>query len=147
MQKSIREKDQEIIEQLNAFDDWNDKYYYLLDLGKQLKQFDEKYKTEKYEIKDCQSQTWLYAQYQNGKVFYYGYSDALIIKGFLYVLTYIFSDATPEEIISSEIEFFKKTGLQEHLSPIRSNGVAAIIRQLKLYAMILSIKNKPSENE
>lgn len=140
--KGLKDREREIIEQINAFEDWNDRYFYIMELAKQLPPFDEQYQTETYEISGCQSRTWLYAKFENGKVYFYGQSDAQIIKGLLYILIYVYSGSSPDEIIQSELTVLKETGLQEHLSPIRSNGIAAIIKQMKLYAMAFSIQQK-----
>ena len=120
--KTINELQDEIVEEFSAFDDWMDKYALLIDLGNSLKPLDEKYKTENNLIEGCQSRVWLQADYKDGKVFFQGESDAVIVKGLVSLLINVLSGHTPDEILNSELYFIEKIGLKEHLSPTRSNG-------------------------
>lgn len=139
--KSLLQKEAEIISEFASFDDWMDKYAYIIELGKTLPVIREEYKTDNYLIKGCQSQVWLHAEFQNGKVHYAADSDAVITKGIVNVLIRVLSDSTPDEIIDSPMEFINKIGLKEHLSPTRANGLLSMIRQMKLYAMAFKAKN------
>ena len=114
--KTINELQDEIVEEFSAFDDWMDKYALLIDLGNSLKPLDEKYKTENNLIEGCQSRVWLQADYKDGKVFFQGESDAVIVKGLVSLLINVLSGHTPDEILNSELYFIEKIGLKEHLS-------------------------------
>ena len=144
---TLSEKQNEIIEEFAAFDDWMDKYNYLIDLGKSLPVIDPKYKTEQYLISGCQSQVWLYAEYRDGKVFFTADSDAIITKGIVNLLIRVLSDQSPEAIIQAELIFLDQIGLREHLSPTRSNGLNSMIRQMKLYAVVFQQKYGKREQE
>lgn len=133
--KSIKEKQEEIIEEFNTFDDWLDKYQLLIDLGSEQEPLDEEYKTDNNLIEGCQSRVWLHAEYTDGKVFYMAESDALIVKGIVSLLIKVYSGHTPQEILDNEPYFVEAIGLREHLSPTRSNGLVAMIKQMKLYAL------------
>ncbi len=139
---SIKDIESEVISEFEMFDDWSDKYNYLIEQGRSVKPIDEKYKQPQYLIKGCQSQVWLYAYYENGKIKFKADSDALITKGIIALLLRILSGRTPDEIINANLSFIEKTGLKEHLSPIRANGLANMIKQIKLYAMAFKAKNK-----
>lgn len=138
--KSIKEKQEEIIEEFNVFDDWLDKYQLLIDLGSEQEPLYEKYKTDNNLIEGCQSRVWLHAEYTNGKVFYMAESDALIVKGIVSLLIKVYSGHTPQEILDNEPYFVEAIGLREHLSPTRSNGLVAMIKQMKLYALAFKCK-------
>ena len=127
--KTINELQDEIVEEFSAFDDWMDKYALLIDLGNSLKPLDEKYKTENNLIEGCQSRVWLQADYKDGKVFFQGESDAVIVKGLVSLLINVLSGHTPDEILNSELYFIEKIGLKEHLSPTRSNGLLSMVKQ------------------
>ena len=143
---SINEIQDEIIEEFSGFDDWMDKYQLLIDLGNELEPLDEKYKTEQNLIDGCQSRVWLQADYINkesgdgslepGVIRFRAESDALIVKGIVSLLIRVLSGHTPKEILESELYFIERIGLQEHLSPTRSNGVVAMLKQMKLYAFM-----------
>ncbi|MDR1761257.1 MAG: SufE family protein [Bacteroidales bacterium] len=124
-----------IIEEFSVFDDWLDKYQYLIDLSKELPLIAPEHKTEKNTIKGCQSQVWLYAELQDGKVVFTADSDAIITKGIIALLIRIFSHQTPADILNTDLYCIEKIGLKENLSPTRSNGLVAMIKQMKLYAM------------
>ena len=137
---TIPEKESQIITEFAMFDDWIDKYNYLIELGKTLNVIEEQYKTDQYLITGCQSKVWLHASIREGKVVFTGDSDAIITKGIVSLLIQVLSDQTPVEIIQAKLEFIDKIGLQEHLSPTRSNGLSAMIKQMKLYATVFKMK-------
>lgn len=132
---SINEIQDEIIEEFSLFDDWMDKYQYLIDLSKNLPVIDEQYKQEKYLIKGCQSQVWLFAEMKDGKVFFTADSDAIITKGIISLLIRVMSGQTPQDILDCDLHFIEKIGLKENLSPTRSNGLLSMIKQMKIYAL------------
>ena len=137
---TIPEKESQIITEFAMFDDWIDKYNYLIELGKTLNVIEEQYKTDQYLITGCQSKVWLHASIREGKVVFTGDSDAIITKGIVSLLIQVLSDQTPDEINQAKLEFIDKIGLQEHLSPTRSNGLSAMIKQMKLYATVFKMK-------
>jgi len=143
---SIKDKAQEIIEEFNMFDDWMDKYNYLIEMGKSLPLIDPKHKTESNLISGCQSRVWLHAEMQDGKVVFSADSDAVITKGIIYLLIRVLSDETPEDILEADFGFIDEIGLKEHLSPTRSNGLVSMIKQIKMYAMAFQAKQK-KQNE
>ncbi|MCF8359505.1 MAG: SufE family protein [Prolixibacteraceae bacterium] len=132
---TIDEVQQGIINEFSAFDDWMDKYAYLIELGNELPPLDEKYKTDQNIIRGCQSQVWINAEYSEGKIEYRGESDALIVKGLVSLVLRVVNGRTPDEIINADFQFIDAIGLKEHLSPTRSNGLLAMIKQIKLYAV------------
>ncbi|MDR2125269.1 MAG: SufE family protein [Prevotellaceae bacterium] len=138
---TINEKQNQIIEEFSAFTDWIDKYEYLIETGKNLAALDEKHKTEQHLIKGCQSRVWIDAEYTDGKIIYKADSDAIITKGIISLLIEVMSGHTPSEIIDADLFFIHKTGLQENLSPTRSNGLLAMIKQMKLYAIAFKAKH------
>lgn len=135
---TINEKQDEIIDNFSVFDDWFDKYAMLIDLGNQLPAFDEAGKTEENLIKGCQSRVWLSATMQNGLLCFSGDSDAVIVKGILSLLVSVLSGHKPEEIASADLYFIDRIGLKEHLSPTRSNGLLAMVKQMRYYAVAFS---------
>lgn len=139
---SIQAKQEEIIEEFSLFDDWMDKYNYLIDMGKSLKPLDEKYKTRKYLISGCQSQVWVYAWMENGKMMLRGDSDAVITKGIVSLLLRVYSEEPPELVYDDNHAFLDQIGLQEHLSPTRSNGLLSMLKQIKLYALAFKTKKQ-----
>lgn len=139
---SIKEKEQEIVEEFSLFDDWMDKYNYIIDMGKSIDKIDEKYKKNQYLISGCQSQVWVHAEYRDGKVYFKADSDALITAGIVGLLMRVMSGQTPEEIINSDLSFIDEIGLKEHLSQTRSNGLVNMIKQMKLYALAFQAKHK-----
>jgi len=139
---TINDIQDSIIEEFSAFDDWMDKYSLLIDLGKELPAIDTRYKTNDYLIEGCQSKVWLYPEYGGGKITFTADSDAIITKGIVALLIKVFSDHTPDEIIGSDLYFIERIGLRQNLSPTRSNGLLAMIRQMKLYAMAFKAKSK-----
>jgi cysteine desulfuration protein SufE len=137
---TINNLQDEIIEEFSQFDDWMDKYALLIDLGNTLKPFDEKHKTPQNIIEGCQSRVWLNAEINNGIITYQGESDAILVKGIVSLLIQVLSGHTPEEILNTELYFIDKIGLKEHLSPTRSNGLVAMIKQMKMYALVYNAK-------
>jgi cysteine desulfuration protein SufE len=134
---TIREKEEEIIDAFSMYEDWNDKYEYLIDLARTLPAFNGKFKTEEYLIHGCQSRVWLHADFDGKRVHYQADSEAMIPKGIVGMLVKVLSNETPEDIAKAELAFIKEIGLTEHLSPNRSNGLVAMIRQMKNYAIDL----------
>lgn len=137
---SIKEKQEEIIEEFSAFDDWMDRYQLLIDLGSEQEPLDEQYKTDSNLIEGCQSRVWLQADFVDGKVEFRAESDALIVKGIVSLLVKVYSGHTPQEILDNEPYFVEAIGLREHLSPTRSNGLVAMIKQMRLYALAFKTK-------
>lgn len=137
---SINELQDNIIDEFSAFDDWMDKYALLIDLGNSLPPLDERYKTESNLIEGCQSRVWLQADFVDSKIHFQGESDAVIVKGIVSLLIQVLSDHTPQEILDADLYFIEKVGLKEHLSPTRSNGLVAMVKQMRLYAMAFRAK-------
>jgi len=137
---SIQEKANEIVEEFEMFENWLDKYNYIIELGKELEGLDEEYKTSKYLISGCQSQVWLTSEFRDGKVFFKADSDAIITKGIVYLLIRVLSGQRPEDILDYDLGFLDKIGLKEHLSPTRSNGLSSMIKQIRLYALVYKTK-------
>ena len=137
---SINELQDNIIDEFSAFDDWMDKYALLIDLGNSLPPLDERYKTESNLIEGCQSRVWLQTDFVDGKIHFQGESDAVIVKGIVSLLIQVLSDHTPQEILDADLYFIEKVGLKEHLSPTRSNGLVAMVKQMRLYAMAFRAK-------
>ena len=137
---TINEIQDEIIEEFSGFDDWMDKYQLLIDLGNEQAPLDEKYKTESNLIGGCQSRVWLQCDYSDGLLHFTAESDALIVKGIIALLIRVLSDHTPQEIIAADLYFIDKIGLKEHLSPTRSNGLLAMMKQMKMYALAFKTK-------
>ena len=139
---TINERQDEIIEEFQNFDDWMDKYQLLIDLGSSQEPLDEKYKTEQNLIEGCQSRAWLQADYVNGTVHFQAESDALIVKGIVGLLIRVLNDQRPQDIIDADLYFIEKIGLREHLSPNRSNGLLAMVKQMKAYALAFAVKSE-----
>jgi len=136
---SIKQRQDDLIEEFSFFDDWMDRYGMIIDMGKSLGSLPEADHTEENIIKGCQSKVWLTAsKSENGKVLYHADSDAIITKGLVAMMIQVLSDASAKEILESELYFIEKIGLQEHLSPTRSNGLAAMVKQMRIYALSLS---------
>lgn len=136
----INEVQDKIIEEFEIFDDWMDRYALLIEEGNNLKPLDPIFKTQENLIVGCQSRVWLHAEFDNGKIKFSAESDAIIIKGIIALLLRVLSNRTPDEIIDAQLYFIDKIGLKEHLSPTRSNGLLAMIKQIKFYAMALKVK-------
>ena len=137
---TINELQDEIIEEFSQFDDWMDKYALLIDLGNSLEVLDEKHKTPQNIIEGCQSRVWLNAEMNDGIITYQGESDAILVKGIVSLLISVMSGHTPDEILNTELYFIDKIGLKEHLSPTRSNGLLAMVKQMKMYALAYKAK-------
>ena len=137
---TINELQDEVIEEFSQFDDWMDKYALLIDLGNSLEVLDEKHKTPQNIIEGCQSRVWLNAEMNDGIITYQGESDAILVKGIVSLLINVMSGHTPDEILNTELYFIDKIGLKEHLSPTRSNGLVAMVKQMKMYALAYKAK-------
>lgn len=132
---TINEAQDEVIEEFSDFTDWMDKYQLLIDLGNELAPLEEKYKTENNLIEGCQSRVWLQADYTDGNIVFTADSDALIVKGIIALLIRVLSGHTPQEILDAQLYFIDQIGLKDHLSPTRSNGLLAMVKQIKVYAL------------
>ena len=139
---TINELQDNVIEEFSAFDDWMDKYALLIDLGNSLPPLEEKYKTESNLIEGCQSRVWLQADYDDGKIIFKGESDAVIVKGIVSLLINVLSGHTPQEILDTDLYFIEQIGLKEHLSPTRSNGLVAMVKQMRMYALAYRTKEQ-----
>lgn len=140
MATTINDIQEQIIEEFSVFDEWLDKYEYLIGLGNELAPIDPEHRTEQYVIKGCQSRVWLDAEIRDGKVYFTADSDAIITKGIIALLIRVLSGRTPGEILSADLYFIDRIGLSENLSPTRANGLVAMIKQMKLYAMAYQSK-------
>lgn len=138
---SIKEKQQELIDDFAFLSDWEQKYEYIIDLGKELKGLPEEKKKEDILIKGCQSQVWLDAELRDGKIFFFADSDGILPKGIISLLVGVYSGHIAEEILDSDFDFISKIGLQEFLSPSRANGLASMIKQIKFYAVAYQLKS------
>ncbi|MGB1371056.1 MAG: SufE family protein [Flavobacteriaceae bacterium] len=125
----------ELIDEFSMFDDWMERYEYMIELGKSLPLIDTKYKTDENIIKGCQSKVWLHSEFKNDKVIFSADSDAIITKGIVAILVRVFSNQSPQEILSANTDFIDAIGLKEHLSPTRANGLVSMIKQIKMYAL------------
>ena len=137
---TINEKQDEVIEEFEGFTDWMDKYQMLIDLGNDLEPLDAKYKTEQNLIDGCQSRVWLQADYKDGMLYFTADSDALITKGIIALLIEVLSAQTPKDIADADLYFIDRIGLRDHLSPTRSNGLLAMVKQIKMYAVAYGMK-------
>jgi cysteine desulfuration protein SufE len=142
--KKIEDIEKEIAEEFSLFDSWDDKYEYIIDLGKRLQPLDEKFKTNENRVRGCQSTVWLVADYKDGRVFYKAESDAVIVKGLISMLIRVLSGQTPDDIIQAKLNFIQEIGMTTHLAQTRSNGLLAMVRQMKNYALALKVKNETS---
>ena len=139
---TINEAQDEVIEEFSDFTDWMDKYQLLIDLGNEQEPLDNKYKTESNLIDGCQSLVWLQADYVDGKIIFTAESDALIVKGIIALLIRVLSGHTPQEILAADLYFIDQIGLKEHLSPTRSNGLLAMVKQIRMYALAYKVKSE-----
>ena len=140
--KTINELQDEVVAEFSDFDDWMDKYQMLIDLGNDLDTLDDKYKPEQNLIDGCQSRVWLQCDEVDGRLVFTADSDALIVKGIIALLIHVLSNHTPKEILDADLYFIDKIGLREHLSPTRSNGLLAMVKQIKAYALAYEAKEK-----
>lgn len=131
----IKEIQNQIVEEFEMFEDWMQRYEYIIELGKNLPIIDIENKTDENVIKGCQSKVWLFAEYENNKINYTADSDAILTKGIIAVLIRVFSNQSPKEILNADLSFIDKIGLKEHLSPTRANGLVSMIKQIKMYAL------------
>lgn len=138
----IEEIEREIVEEFSICEDWMDKYAYLIELGKELTPMDETHKTEDNLIRGCQSRVWFHADYRDGLLYFSGDSDAIITKGLVALMLRVFSGHKPEDIVRSDISFIDTIGLSTHLSPTRSNGLLAMLKQIKYYGLAYSLKKE-----
>ncbi|WP_372755303.1 SufE family protein [Labilibaculum sp.] len=139
---TINEIQEEIIEEFSGFDDWMDKYAYLIELGTDLTGLDAKYQTESNLIKGCQSKVWFNASFENGRIELEADSDAIIVKGIAALLIRVFNHQAPEDIMNADLKFIDEIGLKQHLSPTRSNGLVSMVKQIKMYGIAFSHVSK-----
>jgi cysteine desulfuration protein SufE len=139
---NIQKIENHLIEEFELFDDWLDKYNYIIELGRELPLLEAQYKTPQYLISGCQSQVWLRADYREGKIWFTADSDAIITKGIIYLLIKVLDGRTPDEILNASLDYIDKIGLKEHLSPTRSNGLLSMIKQIKMYALAYQTKEQ-----
>lgn len=142
--KKIEEIEKEIAEEFSLFDSWDDKYEYIIDLGKRLPPLDVKFKLDDNKVKGCQSTVWLVADYKDGRVFYKAESDAVIVKGLISMLIRVLSGQRTDEIIQAKLNFIQEIGMTTHLAQTRSNGLLAMVKQMKNYALAFKLKNETS---
>ena len=139
---TVNQIQDEIVDEFSDIEDWMDRYAYIIDLGNALPAIDEKFKTPAHIIEGCQSRVWLYAEMVGDKVVYTADSDAIIVKGIISLLIKVLSEHTPDEILNAELYFIDKIGLSEHLSPTRSNGLVAMVKQIRMYALAFKAKQQ-----
>ena len=137
---SIQQIQKEVIEEFSLFDDWTQRYEYMIDLGKTLPLIEAKYKNDNFIIKGCQSKVWVHAELENKVVKFTADSDAIITKGIIAILIRVFSNQSPKDIIKANTDFIDQLGLKEHLSPTRANGLVSMIKQIKMYALAYQSK-------
>ena len=137
---TITEIQDEIIDEFSFFEDWEERYQYMIDLGKTLPLIDPEYKTEDNIIKGCQSKVWVHAEMNDNKVIFTADSDAIITKGIIAILLRVFSNQTPKNILNAETDFIDEIGLKDHLSPTRANGLVSMIKQIRIYALAFEAK-------
>lgn len=137
---TIQEIQEEIIDEFSMFDDWDERFQYVIDLGKTLPLINEAYKTDDNTIKGCQSKVWVHAEMKNGNVVFTADSDAIITKGIIAILIRVFSNQQPQAILAANTDFIDQIGLKEHLSPTRANGLVSMIKQIKMYALAFEAK-------
>jgi cysteine desulfuration protein SufE len=140
-QASIAAIENEIIEEFELFDSWDDKYEYIIDLGKKLPPLEDQFKRDENKVKGCQSTVWLVADYRDGRVYYKAESDAVIVKGLISMLIRVLSGQTPDAILETKLDFIQKIGMTSHLAQTRSNGLLSMVKQMKNFALAYKIKN------
>lgn len=143
-QRSIEEIEQEIIEEFSLFDSWDDKYEYIIDLGKKLQPLEDKYKIDENRVRGCQSTVYLTADSKEGRIYYRAESDAVIVKGLISMLIRVLSGQKAEDIIDAKLEFIREIGMMTHLAQTRSNGLLAMVKQMKNYALAYKMKESTS---
>ena len=144
--KKIEDIEAEIKEEFSLFDSWDDKYEYIIDLGKRLSPLDDKYKIDDNRVRGCQSTVWLVADYKDGKVFYQAESDAVIVKGLISMLIRVLSGQTPDDIIQAKLNFIHEIGMTTHLAQTRSNGLLAMVKQMKNFGLAFKLKQAAAIN-
>ena len=140
-QHTIEEIEKEIAEEFSLFDSWDDKYEYIIDLGKKLPPLEDQYKIDENRVRGCQSIVWLVADYRDGKIFYKAESDAVIVKGLISMLIRVLSGQSPDDIIEAKLNFIQQIGMTTHLAQTRSNGLLAMVKQMKNFALAYKLKN------
>lgn len=146
-QKTIQETENEIVEEFSLFDSWDDKYEYIIDLGKKLPVLEDKHKLDENKVRGCQSTVWLVADYNDGKIVFRADSDAVIVKGLISMLIRVLSGHTPDEIIDAKLGFIQQIGMTTHLAQTRANGLLAMVKQMKNFALAYKIKNSMPHGE
>lgn len=145
--QTIQETEKEIVEEFSLFDSWDDKYEYIIDLGKRLLPLEDQYKIDDNKVRGCQSTVWLVADYKEEKIIYKAESDAVIVKGLISLLIRVLSGHTPDEIIEAKLDFIQQIGMTTHLAQTRSNGLLSMVKQMKNYALAYKIKSSTSFKE
>jgi cysteine desulfuration protein SufE len=145
--KTIEETGQEIVEEFSLFDSWDEKYEYIIDLGKKLPVLEEKYKLDENKVKGCQSTVWLVAEYRDGRVYFKADSDAVIVKGLISMLIRVLSGHMPTEIIEARLGFIQEIGMTSHLAQTRSNGLLSMVKQMKNFALAFKMKDSLSTTD
>ena len=140
--KTIEEIEEEIVEEFSLFDSWDDKYEYIIDLGKKLAPLEDKHKLDENKVRGCQSTVWLVADYEGGKIFYKADSDAVIVKGLISMLIRVLSGQPADKIVNAKLDFINKIGMTSHLAQTRSNGLLAMVKQMKNYALAFKVKEE-----
>lgn len=140
-QKTIQQIEDEIVEEFSLFDSWDDKYEYIIDMGKKLPALDDKHKLDENRVRGCQSTVWLVSEYKDGIIYFKADSDAMITKGLVSMLIRVLSGHTPDEIIEANLGFIQKIGMTTHLAQTRANGLLAMVKQMKNFALAYKIKN------
>lgn len=140
--KTIEDIEQEIIEEFSLFDSWDDKYEYIIDLGKKLPVLEDQFKKDENKVRGCQSTVWLVADYKDGKIYYKADSDAMIVKGLISMLIRVLSGQTPDDIVNAKLDFIREIGMMSHLAQTRSNGLLAMVKQMKNYALAFKAKHE-----
>lgn len=143
---TIEETEKEIVEEFSLFDNWDDKYEYIIDLGKKLSPLEEQHKKDENRVRGCQSTVWLVADYKDGKILYKADSDAVIVKGLISMLIRVLSGHKPDEIVDAKLSFINEIGMTSHLAQTRSNGLLAMVKQMKNYALAFKIKEAANNN-
>ena len=143
---SIEEIEKEIVEEFSLFDSWDDKYEYIIDLGKKLPPLDQQFKVDENKVKGCQSTVWLAADYRDGRVFYKADSDAVIVKGLVSMLIRVLSGQTPDAVVAAKLDFINEIGMTGHLAQTRSNGLVAMVKNMKNYALVYKLKASAEKN-
>jgi cysteine desulfuration protein SufE len=140
--KTIQETEEEIVEEFSLFDSWDDKYEYIIDMGKRLAPLDDIFKIDTNKLKGCQSTVWLVSEFNHGKVIYKADSDAVIVKGLISMMIRVLSDHTPQEIVQAKLDFINRIGMTTHLAQTRSNGLLSMVKQMKSFAYVYQLQNQ-----